>query len=62
MSTKENKVDEIIIKINRDGDKICALWGENLQEGLCGFGDTVPEALEALALDWREQRGDEAYL
>ena len=55
-------MDEIIIKINRDGDKICTLWGENLQEGLCGFGNTVPEALESLALDWREKRGNEAYL
>jgi hypothetical protein len=29
----------------RDGDKWCALLGENLQEGIAGFGDTVAEAM-----------------
>lgn len=27
-------------KLYMDGDKWCALYGDNLQEGLCGFGDS----------------------
>lgn len=33
------------LKISRDGDKYCVLMGENLQEGIAGFGDTLLEAL-----------------
>lgn len=27
-------------KITKDGDQWCVLYGDNLQEGICGFGDT----------------------
>jgi len=30
-------------KVYRDGDKWCALYGEDIQAGVCGFGDS-PEA------------------
>lgn len=36
------------ITIQIDGDMWCALLGENLQEGVAGFGDTPQEALEKL--------------
>jgi len=36
------------IRLLWDGDKICALAGSDLQEGVSGFGDDVPEALEDL--------------
>ena len=29
----------------KDGDKWCVLWGENIQEGICGFGDTPIAAM-----------------
>lgn len=32
-----------------DGDKICALAGDDLQEGIGGFGEDVPSALIDLA-------------
>ncbi len=32
-------------KLYPDGDKWCVLLGENLQEGLCGFGDTPLKAV-----------------
>jgi hypothetical protein len=35
------------IKLFPDGDQWCALLGENLQEGVCGFGSTPIEALQA---------------
>ncbi len=28
-----------------DGNQWCALYGENIQEGIAGFGDTPSEAL-----------------
>ena len=37
------------IQLVRDGDTIIALMGRNLQEGVSGYGDTVPEALRELA-------------
>ena len=33
------------LKISRDGDKYCVLMGENLQNGVAGFGDTLLKAL-----------------
>ena len=30
-----------------DGDQWCALYGENIQDGVCGFGDTPGKAMEA---------------
>lgn len=29
----------------RDGDQWCVRLGENIQEGVCGFGDTPQEAI-----------------
>lgn len=29
----------------KDGNQWCVLWGANIQEGLCGFGDTPFKAL-----------------
>lgn len=32
-------------RIFKDGDQWCALYGENIQEGICGFGSTPDKAL-----------------
>jgi len=37
------------INCRGDGDQILALIGSNIQEGICGFGDTLPDALRNLA-------------
>ncbi len=37
------------IRLTWDGDKICALAGQDLQSGIGGFGDTVAAALTDLA-------------
>lgn len=34
-------------KLSKDGNAWCALYGENLQEGVAGFGDTPALALMA---------------
>ena len=35
-----------------DGDRWCALYGENLQEGVAGFGMSPAEAMAAFDVAW----------
>ena len=35
-----------------DGDKWCALFGEDIQEGVCGFGDTPDAACREFDRIW----------
>lgn len=35
-------------RIFKDGDKWCVLYGDNIQDGVAGFGDTPHEAV----IDW----------
>ena len=37
-------------KIFPDGDKWCVLYGENIQDGICAFGNTPAQA--AVQFDW----------
>lgn len=39
-------------KMMADGTAWCALYGEDLQSGVCGFGDTPDEAMRAFDLAW----------
>ncbi len=39
-----------------DGNMWCALYGENLQDGLAGFGKTPSEAMADFDTRWREQQ------
>ena len=32
-------------KLYKDGNQWCCLYGDNLQEGICGFGDTPHKAV-----------------
>ena len=45
---------ELMVVISKDGNQMCALFGINLQEGVAGFGDTIPEALRKLDDDWEK--------
>lgn len=38
-------MEVIELKVFRDGDKVCVLFGDNIQEGYVGFGETPEEAL-----------------
>lgn len=40
------------VRVLHDGDMVCALIGPNLQEGIAGFGSTVPDALRDLAAEF----------
>jgi len=39
-------------RIFPDGDMWCVLLGENLQEGICGFGETPARACSAFDQAW----------
>lgn len=41
-------IGELIIKFSIDGNKYCALVGDDLQIGLAGFGDSPLSALSEL--------------
>lgn len=39
-----------------DGNKWCALYGENLAEGVAGFGDTPAEAMHEFDKAWTSEK------
>ncbi len=39
-----------------DGDQWCVLYGENLQDGVAGFGPTPDDAMEAFDREWESGR------
>lgn len=41
--------------ISIDGNQWCALYGENLQDGVAGFGDSPSEAMSAFDKAWHEK-------
>lgn len=40
-------INAVGAKLSKDGNQWCFLWGENLQDGVAGFGDTIYEAAKA---------------
>lgn len=46
-------------RIFRDGDAWCALYGKDLMEGVCGFGNTPEEAIEGFEVAMRTERAAE---
>ena len=43
-------------KLFIDGNQWCALYGDNLQDGVAGFGDSPKEAMNAFDRAWDERR------
>ena len=43
-------------KIFPDGNAWCALYGKNIQDGVCGFGDTPENAAHQFDVNWLNQR------
>lgn len=39
-----------------DGDQWCALYGENIQDGVAGFGGTPNEAMRDFDKNWMWQK------
>ena len=42
-------------KVYKDGNKWCVLYGENIQDGVAGFGDTPHEAVIDWEVNWNAQ-------
>jgi hypothetical protein len=40
----------------KDGNQWCVLYGENLQEGIAGFGDTPDKAMTAFDVAWHNEK------
>ncbi len=38
-----------------DGNQWCALYGDNLVDGVCGFGDTPAKAMQDFDKNWNSQ-------
>lgn len=47
------------LKPYKDGNKWCILAGDNIQEGICGFGDTIDEALYQFLLEVLEMQKEQ---
>ena len=43
------EIPQETVSIIRDGDAVIAMLGPDLQAGIGGFGDTIPEALRDLS-------------
>jgi hypothetical protein len=43
--------------LSKDGNMWCAMLGENLQEGVVGFGDTPADAMYAFDAAWLSKDG-----
>lgn len=42
--------------VSRDGNMWCALYGENIQEGVCGFGETPELAMRQFDIEFLNAR------
>ena len=47
------------LKTYKDGDKWCVLVGDNIQDGVCGFGDTIDEALFEFLKELSEKQSEQ---
>lgn len=41
-------------KLSIDGNQWCALYGDNIQDGVAGFGDSPAKAMQAFDAAWAE--------
>lgn len=41
--------------IGRDGNQWSVLYGDNIMEGVCGYGDTPEKAMADFDKNWKEQ-------
>ena len=57
---KSISAEEVLVRAGlipyKDGNKWCILAGDNIQEGICGFGDTIDEALYEFLMEVLEKQ------
>jgi len=47
-------------KLYPDGNQWCALYGENLQDGVAGFGDSPARAISDFNKNWHKDIGEKS--
>lgn len=57
--TAEDVLIKAGLKPYKDGDQWCVLLGDNIQEGICGFGNTIEDALYAFLKDLIASQGEQ---
>ena len=57
--TAEEILTKVGLKPYKDGDQWCILFGDNIQEGICGFGNTIEDALYAFLKDLIASQGEQ---
>lgn len=45
--------------LSKDGNMWCALFGDNLEEGVAGFGETPAKAMYAFDSAWHQPSGSD---
>ena len=48
----------VTAELTRDGDRWCVLLGDNIQDGICGFGSQTGEAIGAFKDEFRNITAD----
>jgi hypothetical protein len=58
VTASEQRAPHVLMRarVFPDGAKWCALYGENIQEGVVGFGDTPASAAADFDKNWMNQR------
>lgn len=58
LAAYEHKRPSVLYKpsIYIDGDLWCALYGENLQDGVAGFGETPEKAMIDFDINWLNRK------
>lgn len=55
--------EEVLVKAGlkpyKDGNQWCILAGDNIQEGICGFGDTIDKALYQFLIEVLERQKEQ---
>ncbi len=50
--TKLNLIAHLKPKLSIDGNMYCLLFGKDLQEGICGFGESMSKAVNSFYEDY----------
>lgn len=62
IEAEEERVRPFVLmhpKLYPDGNQWCALYGEDLQSGVCGFGDTPDAASRDFDKEWHTSIGNQ---
>ena len=56
---KGGEMIQFYLKVFIDGNMWCALYGDDLQSGVAGFGETISDAIKDFEANWIEEKHTE---